>query len=165
MDSEEEQNKLCDSGSRKLGPGERIELVKSAEGMRFFKLKADLPIADAGPYPISLDEIGAEHFKDAASRLGCKPREIVWAHRAWVLSIKDTRLNELIPKRQSFGVEKVCGNCSRRRLGYCKSRIWNGTRFEDVREPVDKDEPACVKFVPNSDRRSEREFLRKVEAL
>jgi hypothetical protein len=165
MECDGHQDKASLSSGRRLGPGERIELVEIADGIRFVKLKADLPIADAGPYSISLDEIGAEHFRDAASRLGCTPREIVFAHRAWVLSIKHTRLNELIPKRQSFGVEKVCGNCSKRRRGYCRSKIWDGTRFEDVRESVDEDEPACMKFVPSSDRRSEREFLRKVEAL
>lgn len=136
------------SVDRKSEPGERIELVESADGIRFLKLKADLPIADAGPYPVSLDEIGAEHFKDDAARLGCAPREIVWAHRSWVLSVKD-RFRDLIPVRQRHGIEKICGNCSRRGRGYCEGTAWNGRELVPYHESVDQDSPACVKFLPS----------------
>jgi hypothetical protein len=158
-----------DKPSLTTGAGERIEVYDGPEGLRFIKLRADLPIADAGPYPIRLDLIGASDLIDAASRLRCPPREVVMAHYTWVLGAKDAFSRCLSGYRtltmQRGPLERVCGNCSRRERGLCQSRAWNGRELVPYRESVDHDEPACSRWTLRSQTSSRKAFLRKVKAL
>jgi len=132
-----------------LGLGERIEVVENPEGIRFIKIRGDFPVADSGPYPVNLDEFTAGNIKNAAAEFSCSSWDIAWTHRSWVLGIKDRRLMDLVPILKHQVIERICGNCSRRRRGYCEGTAWNGRELVPYRESVDQDEPACTKFLPS----------------
>jgi len=85
--------------------------------------------------------------------------------KSWKVVNGDWRYGKWRPeeKREIDPRLKTCGNCKRRKMGFCVGRVFSpavikdgkvvrAPGFIDVRESVDRDEPACTLFdpVPNS---------------